>query len=924
MFLLRIAALSSLTTLLALSLSQAQPPANALNIVNTLEGHKELVYSVAHSSDGKHLVSGSFDKSVKLWDLVTNKEAKNYGGVGGHTDLVLTTTFSPDGRLIASGAKDNSIKLWDTPISGALRDYAGSTAGITTEAVTGDGSKLATGQADGVIRLWNTSDGKQLGELKAGAKSISALTISGNSQLLAAGDVDGNVYLFQLSDNKPAGKMTAHTKAVNGLSFHANNQLLYSSGQDGLLKGWNVPFGAESNPYKVDKTTATTAYRALDGRVALACADKTIRVLKADGTLEKALPAASTDIKALSLHNNTVIASLSDGKVAWWDLTAGAQVHQIDLGKAATSISLRGDGNEFAVALPDGTIKLGEVTKDKAKGADKVITKTMPGTGKVLVQYHPSDLNILAIADDKKALKTWLIKEGKEEKALTLDAPATQLTWSKDASRIAACVGNQLVIVQPKEGKLVTKLNHAGPVVSGGFGADTTRLITTTADGKSHIFDVGNGKELQSFTSKQAIVSGLSSDSKKLLLCTKDAAFIEPITITKLIAGPHPIRGFALMDGGNRAVTVSEDGIGRIYNLGNGSMDKELKGHTGAILAVAPSSTSQLVFTSGSDKSLRCFNANDGKEMKVLQLPAISQTLAVQGNTLVAGCADSSVVVMSIPFTPGQALAESFGKVLFTFKQSGPVTGVIMPNIQATIYSCSDDKSIKSWKIAGDVPVRNLAGHGNLVDAVGFSPDGHTLASSSHDGTIRLWSPHDGKQMGEVKLAPQPLYCLAWRGDGKQVAIGSFDHTIRLINVADKKVERDIKGYDEKSAVNGHNDAVYSVAYAGNDQLYSAGADGKIKLWNLGDGGMAKTFVDPALKDKAQRDFINTIKLTKDGKKLIAVGNGGWVTIWNTSDGKMLHSQKLPVGLYGLSIHPDGNSFATGNMNGTIYVIKMP
>ena len=996
------------------------------------------------------------------------------------------------------------------PVSGALRDYAGSTAGVTAEAVTVDGSKLATGQADGIIRLWNTSDGKQLGELKTGGKSITAMTISVNALWLAAGDADGNVFLFQLSDNKPAGKMSAHTKGVTGLAFHANNQLLYSVGQDGLLKGWNVPFGAESTPYKLEKTTITAAYRALDGRVALACADKTIRVLKGDGTLEKALPAASAEIKVLSLQGNTVIASLADGKVAWWDVTTGTQVHQIDLGKAATSISLRSDGNEFAVALPDGTIKIGEVTKDKTKGADKVINKTiaqgssttpasttaskttnrlartkrwqinfgyedseefvkklsnlkvvvgarlnngtyniyeeMPsqapfepremttgefqkyankmqrlwvinkqkdvcesfeeGVGMIerpisvflfipqdmeaailkqeeafhhlneieimdrklvtkfdvtrteggwnvkvegqhidpnlkyenqpvpvstqeksknsVVQYHPTDANVLAIADDKKALKTWLIKENKAEQTITLDAPASQLTWSKDASRLAACVGNQLVIVQPKEGKLVTKVNHTSPVVSGGFGTDTTRLITTTLDGKSHLFDVGNGKELQGFTGKQAILSGLSADPKKLLLCTKEASFIEPITITKLIVGQHPIRGFALMDGGNRAVSVSDDGIGRIYNLANGNIDKELKGHTTPILAVATLANSQIVFTAGIDKSLRCFNAGDGKEMKVLQLPNVSQTLAVQGNTLVAGCMDSSVVVMNVPFTPGQPLSDSFGKVLFTFKQSGPVTGVIMPNISATIYSCSEDKSIKSWKISGDIPQRNLAGHGNLVDAVGFSPDGHRLASCSHDGTIRLWNPHDGKQLGEVKLAPQGLYCLAWRGDGKQLAVGSFDHSIRLINVADKKVEREIKGYDEKSAPNGHNDAVYSVAYVGNDQLYSAGADGKIKLWNINDGGMLKTFVDPALKDKAQRDFINNIRLTKDGKKLVAVGNGGWVTIWNTADGKMLHSQKLPIPLYGLSIHPDGNSFATGNMNGTIYVIKMP
>lgn len=924
MYLSRLVVAAFTSLLLAISLSSAQPPNPALNILNTLEGHKELVYTVTHTPDGNHLISGSFDKTVKLWDLKTGKETKTFAGTSGHNDLVLTTAINPEGRVIASGAKDNSIKLWDMPVTGALHDYPGSTAAITSEAVTTDGSKLAIGQVDGIIRLWNTSDGKQLAHLTAGKKSITALAISVNAQWLAAGDTDGNVYLFQLSDNKHAGQMTAHTKSVTGLAFHANNQLLYSTGMDGLLKGWNVPFTASTTPYKVDKTTVVAVSRAVDGKVALACADKTIRVLKADGTLEKALPAASADIKCLSLHNNTVIAGLADGKVVWWDVTAGTQIHQIDLGKPAGSITLRSDGSEFAVSLPDGSIKVGEVTKDKAKTADKVITKTIQGSGKVIVQYHPTDPNILAIADDKKTLKTWLIKENKAEQTINLDAPATQLTWSKDASRISAACGNQLTVVNPKDGKVITKIAHSSPVVQTGFGADTTRLITATQDGNAHVFDVGNGKELQTFTGKQALLAGIASDTKKLLVCCKEAVSLEPLTIFKSIAGPQPIRGMYLMDGGNRAVTVSEDGIGRIYNLGNGNLDKELKGHTGPILAVNTTANSQVVFTSGNDKTLRCFSANDGKELKSIPLPAPSSTLTVQGNLLVAGCADSSILAISIPYTPGQPLTDAFGKTVHTFKQSGPVTAVVMPSVSSTIYSGSEDKSIKSWKIAGDVPLRNLLGHGNLVDAVAFSPDGHTLASCSHDGTIRLWNPHDGKPMGEVKLAPQPLYCLAWRVDGKQLAIGSFDHSIRLINVADKKVEREIKGFDQKSSPNGHNDAVYSVAYASNEQLYSAGADGKIKLWNVNDGGQVKTFTDPKLKDKAQSDFINNIRLTKDGKKLVAVGNGGWVTVWNTADGKLLHSQKMPIPLYGLSIHPDGNSFATGNMNGTIYVIKMP
>lgn len=923
--LLRSLALIALVSLLALTtITQAQTPAPTVTIDKTLEGHKELVYSVSFSPDGKHLLSGSFDKALKLWDVATGKEVKTYAGTSGHNDLILTTAYSPDGLSFASGAKDNSIKLWDMPVSGGFREYPGSTAGVSAQAITPDGSKLATGQQDGIIRIWNTSDGKELAQLKGSSTAILALAISANAQWLAAGDASGKVTLYQLSDYKQLAQTAAHTRDVRGVGFHPNNQLLFSAGHDGLVKGWNLPPSNSTVSYKLDKAKATVSYRAPDGRIALACADKTIRILKNDGTLEKALPSAGAEIKCLSLVGNTVIASLADGKVTWWDIPAGTLTHQIDLKKAAISISLRSDGNEFAVALPDGEIKFGETSKDKSKTVEKIVTKTLANQGKVIVQYHPTDINVVAIADEKKNLKTWLIKEGKEEKSIALDAPSTHLTWFKDGSRLAAAVGNQLIIVQPKEAKIVNKLPHTSPVISGGFGLDSTRLITVTTDGLTHLFDVGNGKELQNFPGA-ALVAGIHSGGKKIIVATNDQVKVEPIAIARLIvAGAAPLTGLAIMDGGNRAVTASQDGVARVFNLTNGNLDKELKGHAGAIDAVTTTSNSQLVFTAGTDKTLRCFTPNDGKEIKSLPNPALAKSMTTQGNLLVVGHSDGSTQVLNIPFTPGQPVGEGFGKSAHTFKQPGPVTSVVMPGTSATIYTASSDKSIKSWKIASDVPLRNLAGHGNLVDAVVYSPDGHTLASCSHDGTIRLWNPHDGKQLGEVKLNAQPLYCLAWRSDGKQLALGSFDRSIRLIDVAGKKVEREIKGFDDKSSPNGHSDAVYSVAYAANDQVYSAGADGKIKLWNSNDGGMLKTFIDPALKDKAQRDFINNIKLTKDGKKLVAVGNGGWLTVWNTADGKMLHSQKMPVGLYGLSINNDGTLIATGNMNGSVYLIKMP
>lgn len=902
-----------------------QTPAPALAVVHTLEGHKELVYTVAFSPDGKHLVSGAFDKELKLWDIATGKAVKTYAGTSGHTDLVLTTAISPDGRIIASGSKDNSIKLWDMPVSGEFRNYAGATAANMSQAITPDGGKLATGQVDGMIRIWNTSDGKQIGQLDDAKAPVMSLAISADAKWLAAGTEQGKVFLYDLATLKLASQWQGNSKEIRSLAFHPNNQLLFTTGHDGLLKNWTIPPAAPAATNGVEKTAVVSVNQANDGRWVLGCADKTIRIVKVDGTLEKMMPAAEADIKCVAMQGNVVVAGLSNNKVAWWDITAATLIHQVDLSKPARSVSLRNDAAEFALALEDGAIKICEVTKDKAKAADKVVTKTIPDVGKVLLAYHPSNPNQIAIADDRKTVKTWLIKEGKAEQTMTLDAPASHIAWNKDASRLLACAGNQTTLFNPQDGKVINKLAHVTPVVYASFPADASRVVSVTQDGQTHVMDLGNGKAVQSFTGKSALAAGGTGDARKFAVIGKDAVVVETLNLNRqIVASATPLRGISILDGGNRAVTVAEDGIAKIFNLTNGNLDKELKGHQGVIEVVASTPNSQLIFTSGADQTLRCFQANDGKEIKSIKQASRVLSLAVQGNLLVIGMADGTLQFLDVTFTPGQPAPATFCKVLHSFKQPNMITSVVMPAAGVIAYTASSDKSIRSFKIAGDVPTRNLAGHGNLVDAVIFSPDGLSLASCSHDGTVRLWSLADGKQSGEVKLNPQPLYCLAWRNDGKQLAMGSFDRSIRFIDVGAKKIEREIKGYEEKGSPNGHQDAVYAVVYAGLDQLYSAGADGKIKLWNLKDGTQVKTFIDPALKDKAQRDFINNIRLTKDNQKLVAVGNGGWLTIWSTADGKLLHSQRMPAGLYGLAISPDDKLIATGNMNGTVSVFKMP
>src|SRR5262249_19987036 len=105
------------------------PPAG---VVATLQGRTDAVYAIASTPaatpsrpDGKQVLPGSFDRTLKLWDAATGKEVKTFGGPQGHQNLVLALAVSPDGQSLASGASDNTAKVWDIPSASHLREFAG-------------------------------------------------------------------------------------------------------------------------------------------------------------------------------------------------------------------------------------------------------------------------------------------------------------------------------------------------------------------------------------------------------------------------------------------------------------------------------------------------------------------------------------------------------------------------------------------------------------------------------------------------------------------------------------------------------------------------------------------------------------------------------------------------------------------------------
>ena len=123
---------------------------NTRKLVRTFEGHSDDVNSVAFSPDGQRVLSGSKDKTIKLWNLSTGQLIHTFKG---HSKDVNSVVFSPDGSFIASGSDDDTVKLWDVSSGNLICTLIGHKTDVWSVTFSPEG-RLASGDRDGVIKLW--------------------------------------------------------------------------------------------------------------------------------------------------------------------------------------------------------------------------------------------------------------------------------------------------------------------------------------------------------------------------------------------------------------------------------------------------------------------------------------------------------------------------------------------------------------------------------------------------------------------------------------------------------------------------------------------------------------------------------------------------------------------------------------------------
>jgi hypothetical protein len=239
---------------------------------------------------------------------------------------------------------------------------------------------------------------------------------------------------------------------------------------------------------------------------------------------------------------------------------------------------------------------------------------------------------------------------------------------------------------------------------------------------------------------------------------------------------------------------------------------------------------------------------------------------------------------------PFQALLTALeaGKTLRTqFQENSSERQALQPRVIAVLWQA----------ISGTYERNTLPGHQAAVRSLSYSPDGKTIASGSDDTTIKVWDVATGRLLHTLEGHQAAVRSLSYSPDGKTIASGSDDATIKVWDVATGRLLHTLQGQ------------VNRLSYSPDGRTIASGNQDKtIKVWDAATGTLLHTL-------EGHQDAVYSLSYSPDGKTITSGSVDKTIKVWDVATGTLLHTlQGHRAGVWSLSYSPDGKTISSGSV----------
>jgi WD40 repeat protein len=321
---------------------------------------------VAYRPDGRRLVSGSNDNTVRQWDAETGQQIG--APLTGHTDIVTSVAYRPDGRRLVSGSEDYTLRQWDAETGEQIgAPLTGHTDGVRSVAYRPDG-RLVSGSEDATLRQWDAETGKQIGAPLTGhTESVSSVAYRSDGRRLVSGSYDNTVRQWDAETGKQIGApLTGHTDAVECVAYRPDGRRLVSGSRDNTLRQWDAETGEQIGEPLVGHTgrVYSVAYHPDGRRLVSGSYDDTLRQWDTATGVQIGAPLIGHTELVLSVayrpDGRRLVSGSWDNTLRQWDAETGTQIGASLTGhtESVSSVAYRSDGRCIVSGSSDKTVRL--------------------------------------------------------------------------------------------------------------------------------------------------------------------------------------------------------------------------------------------------------------------------------------------------------------------------------------------------------------------------------------------------------------------------------------------------------------------------------------------------------------------------------------------------------------------------------------